>query len=207
MLQHGKSVKRTSSSARSVGVEVLVLFLKIMLKSVIIRNSFSSVVGVSRGKRGRGFRAGGLEHTSDYYYCVRCYSGYHYYHYIIRWTCTHTRELASTKSPWKVMMVIMTHKFKFSIHRRHQLIRTKNHFHQSEIQWSLSMTRTQHCVNIVTGLPSLSLTTTWSRPFSWWWWWWQWWGFGFEILFQLLLRTTWRFRRPRPSSRTWRSTW
>ena len=29
-----------------------------------------------------------------------------------------------------------------------------------EIQWSLSMTRTQHCVNIVTGLPSLSLTTT-----------------------------------------------
>ena len=64
MLQHGKSVKRTSSSARSVAVEVLVLFLKIMLKSVIIRNSFSSVVGVSRGKRGRGFRAGGLEHIS-----------------------------------------------------------------------------------------------------------------------------------------------
>ena len=47
-----------------MAVEVLVLFLKIMLKSVIIRNSFSSVVGVSRGKRGRGFRAGGLEHIS-----------------------------------------------------------------------------------------------------------------------------------------------
>ena len=52
MLQHGKSVKRTSSSARSVAVEVLVLFLKIMSKSVTIRNPFPASSASQEGSVG-----------------------------------------------------------------------------------------------------------------------------------------------------------
>ena len=87
------------------GCRSLSSFSQNYVKVCDYKKSVSSVVGVSRGKRGRGFRAGGLEHTSNYYqncfsyyYCHSCYFCY-YYHYIIRWTCTHTQELASTKSP------------------------------------------------------------------------------------------------------------
>ena len=183
VLQHGKSVKRTFSSARSVAVEVLVLFLKIMSKSVTIRNPFPASSASQEGSVGEVSVQVDLYFLHyyqncfsyhhyhyiirwtcaiflDYHYYHNCCCCYYHYHYIInRWTCTHTRELASTKSPWKViilMLLAMTHKPKVLIHRRHQLIRT-NHFHlksNGHCRW-----RTQHCVNIVTGLPSLSLTT------------------------------------------------
>ena len=123
MLQHGKSVKRTSPSARSVAVEVLVLFLKIMSKSVTIRNPFPASSASQEGSVGEVSVQVDLYFLHyyqncfsyhhyhyiiwwtcaiflDYHYyhnCCCCY--YHYYYIVNRWTCTHTRELASTKSP------------------------------------------------------------------------------------------------------------